>query len=105
MKRATRAAALCGIAWALSGCVAAIVPVIAAGAIGRKQLKHNTAPDLPGANPQAVATPPATPAPAAAPAPAPIVTASRAEEPQAVAVAPAPTPTAAPAPVAGTITP
>src|SRR5882757_7448257 len=97
MKRATRAAALCGIAWALSGCVAAIVPVIAAGAIGRKQLKHNTAPDLPGAAAQATATPPAAaaappPAAMAKPAPAPIVTASRAEEPQAVAATPAPPP-------------
>jgi 5'-nucleotidase (lipoprotein e(P4) family) len=105
MKRASRIVALCGTAWALSGCVAAIAPVLAAGMIGKNQLKHNTAPDLPGATAQAAATPPA--APATAPAPAPIVTASRAEEPQAVAVAqtPPPTPAAAPAPVAGTITP
>ena len=105
MKRASRIVALCGVAWALSGCVAAIAPVLAAGMIGKKQLKHNTAPDLPGATAQAAATPPAAPAPA--PAPTPVVTASRAEEPQAVAVAPtpAPIPAAAPAPVAGTITP
>jgi 5'-nucleotidase (lipoprotein e(P4) family) len=100
MRRASRAAALCGIAWALSGCVAAVVPVIAAGAIGRKQLKHNSAPDLPGATVQAAATPAATPPAAmAAPAttPAPAMTAAAPEAAQPVA--------AAPAPAAGTISP
>ena len=116
MKRASRLLLLCGTAWALSGCVAAIAPVLAAGLIGKKQLQHNTAPDLPGASAQAAATPAAAPAPAAAPppvamaAPAPIpapavASAPPAEAPQAVAATPAPVPAAAPPAGAGTITP
>ena len=96
MRRVTRAIALCGAAWALSGCVAAIAPVLAAGMIGTKQLKHNTAPDLPGATAQATATPTAPAAAPAAPPPS--------QAPQSTAT-PAPVPAAVPAPIAGGISP
>jgi 5'-nucleotidase (lipoprotein e(P4) family) len=101
MKRATAALALCSVAWTMSGCVAAIVPVAAAAMMGKKQLEHNRAPDLPGAA-QATATPSTAVAPTAAAAPLP-------SPPQAVAAAPTPmaqaTPTPAAAPAPAGITP
>jgi 5'-nucleotidase (lipoprotein e(P4) family) len=94
MKRVTRVAMLCSVAWALSGCVAAIAPVAAAAWIGKKQLHHNSAPDEPGAAEAA--------APAAATVSAPTAaTPPVAQAPQAVPA----TPTPAPAAVAGSISP
>ena len=94
MKRASRIAMLCGTAWALSGCVAAIVPVAAAGMIGRKAIHHNSAPDEPGAAVRAHQPAPAAPTAASAPvamtaAPAPAAAAPTAEAPQVAAAAPA----------------
>lgn len=89
MKRVIASLALCSSAFAMSGCVAAIAPVAAAAMIGKKQLKHNSAPDLPGAATQATATPPAATAPTDAAAPVAVAAASPA--PQAA-------PPAAPAP-------
>lgn len=98
MKRTTAALILCSAAWTMSGCVAAVAPIAAAAMIGKKQLKHNSAPDLPGAAAQAAATPSAAAAPTAAPAPVP---APQATAPAPVAAAtPAPAPAAAPAGIA-----
>ena len=103
MKRVTRAIALCGAAWALSGCVAAIAPVLAAGMIGKKQLHHNSAPDEPGAAARAAAhRPPAATAPTAAPPPV-AVAAVAAPAPAAAPTAEAPQ--AAAATAAGTVPP
>ncbi|MDH7975490.1 hypothetical protein QH494_25170, partial [Sphingomonas sp. AR_OL41] len=69
MKRAIATLALCSTAWTMSGCVAALAPIAAAAMIGKKEVKHNSAPDLPGAPTEASATPPAATAPTAAAAP------------------------------------
>ncbi|MFA5964358.1 MAG: HAD family acid phosphatase [Sphingomonas sp.] len=95
MKRTTAALILCSAAWTMSGCVAAVAPIAAAAMIGKKQLKHNSAPDLPGAATQAAATPPAAAAaPTAAPAP---LAAPQMAAPAPVTTAPTPTPAVAPA--------
>ena len=99
MKRASRIVMLCSVAWALSGCVAAIAPLAAAGLIGRKAIKHNSAPDEPGAAVRAAAHGPATPAPTGtplviatmAPPAAAAASAPTAEAPQVAAAVPADT--------------
>ena len=70
--------ALLGSSVAVSGCVAAAVPVVAAGAIGKKQFFGKKDEDLPSSQPAAVAanpqaTPVGIPAADAIPSGAPVV--------------------------------
>jgi 5'-nucleotidase (lipoprotein e(P4) family) len=105
MKRASRIVMLCSAAWALSGCVAAIAPLAAAGLIGRKAIQHNSAPDEPGAATRAAAAARHVSAAPTAANPPVAVAATSAPAPAAAAPTAEATQMASAAPPAGTVPP